>query len=171
MDVYFEHITEIRKTPKDILFLIVLWLLILAFCVVAFLFIGVLNPLFIILCVAAVYGGIFLTKKLNVEFEYIFTNGEIDIDMITAKSDRKRMATFNAKDIVRVEKYNKENPLSRREKIEKANVYCNKDDDELYTLLIKRRNEEFCVTLQLNETFREKMLPFMDKIIARDAFK
>ncbi len=171
MDVYYEHITEIRKTPRDIAFLIILWLLVVGFCVAAFLFIGVFNPLFILLCLAAFYGGIMLTKKLNVEFEYIFTNGEIDIDMITAKSERKRMETFNVKDIVRVEKYNRENPLSRRENIEKANVYCNKDDNDLYTLLIKRRNEEFCVTLQLNETFREKILPFMDKIIARDAFK
>lgn len=171
MDVYYEHITEIRKTPRDIAFLIVLWLLVVGFCVVAFLFIGVLNPLFIILCVAAVYGGIFFTKKLNVEFEYIFTNGEVDVDMITAKSDRKRMTTFNAKDIVRVEKYNRENPLSKRENIEKANVYCNKDDNDLYTLLIKRRNEEFCVTLQLDEQFRDRMIPFMDKIVARDAFK
>ncbi len=171
MDVYFEHITEIRKTPRDILFLIVLWLLVAGFCVAAFLFIGVLNPLFILLCVAAVYGGIYLTKKLNVEFEYIFTNGEIDVDMITAKSDRKRMTTFNAKDIVRVEKYNRENPLSKRENIEKANVYCNKDDNDLYTLLIKRRNEKFCVTIQIPNEFKEKMLPFMDKTIMRDAFK
>ncbi len=170
MDVYYEHITEIRKTPKDILFLIILWLLVLVFCVAAFLFIG-LSPLFLILCAAAIYGGVVLTKKLNVEFEYIFTNGEIDIDMITAKSDRKRMTTFNAKDIVRVEKYNKENPLSRREKIEKANVYCNKDDNDLYTFLIKRRNEEFCVTLQIDAEFKEKIVPFMDKMLARDAFK
>lgn len=170
MDVYYEHITEIRKTKKDILFLITLWLLVVGFSVLAFIFLGI-SPLFVIFCVAAIYGGIFFTKKLNVEFEYIFTNGEIDVDMITAKSDRKRMTTFNAKEIVRVEKYNKENPLSRREKIEKANVYCNKDDNDLYSLLIKRRNEEFCVTLQLNETFREKLTPFMDKMVARDAFK
>lgn len=170
MDVYFEHITEIRKTPRDIAFLLTLWLLVVGFCVLAFLFIGI-SPLFIVLCAAAIYGGVYLTKKLNVEFEYIFTNGEIDVDMITAKSDRKRMSTFNAKDIVRVEKYNRENPLSKREKIEKANVYCNKDDADLYTLLIKRRNEEFCVTLQIPNEFKEKMLPFMDKTIMRDAFK
>ena len=35
-----------------------------------------------------------LTTKLDVEYEYIFTNGEIDVDKITAQRSRKRLITF-----------------------------------------------------------------------------
>ncbi len=37
------------------------------------------------------YGVIKLCQRYNLEFEYIFTNGELDIDRITAKKTRKRM--------------------------------------------------------------------------------
>lgn len=46
------------------------------------------------LAAAALYGGYYLTTKLDVEYEYIFTNGEIDVDKITAQRSRKRLITF-----------------------------------------------------------------------------
>ncbi len=47
----------------------------------------------IFLAAAALYGGYYLTTKLDVEYEYI-TNGEIDVDKITAQRSRKRLITF-----------------------------------------------------------------------------
>ena len=48
-------------------------------------------------------GVIYLTYRLfrafNVEYEYIATNGAIDIDRITARSKRKRLHSFDAKAI------------------------------------------------------------------------
>lgn len=55
---------------------------------------------FIVLAIAVLYFVAFkCASKLNVEFEYSVTNGEVDIDMITAKSTRKRMVSFSAKNI------------------------------------------------------------------------
>jgi hypothetical protein len=44
--------------------------------------------------------GMFLYKgKLFVEYEYAFTNGEIDVDKIIGMRKRTRILTFNIKDI------------------------------------------------------------------------
>lgn len=46
---------------------------------------------------AAVYGAFWLTGRYDVEYEYIFTNGEIDVDKITAQRTRKRLVTVDVK--------------------------------------------------------------------------
>jgi hypothetical protein len=57
-----------------------------------------LIPVFIVSLAIAV-GCFFGKKKLYVEYEYVFTNGEIDIDKILEMKKRSRVLTFNVKDI------------------------------------------------------------------------
>ena len=48
--------------------------------------------------IAAIALGIacyFVIPKTDVEYEYLFVNGEFDIDMVMAKSKRKRVKSFN----------------------------------------------------------------------------
>jgi len=40
-------------------------------------------------------------QQFDREFEYLYYNGDIDIDRITAKSSRKRIISFKAKDVLR----------------------------------------------------------------------
>lgn len=47
----------------------------------------------IVLSGLAIYGGYYLLTNLYVEYEYILTNDEIDIDKIVAQRSRKRLAT------------------------------------------------------------------------------
>lgn len=59
------------------------------------------SSLFIegLLFIAIAVGIFFLKKKLYVEYEYDFTNGEIDVDKIIEMKSRKRILSFNVKDI------------------------------------------------------------------------
>lgn len=41
----------------------------------------------------SLYGGYILITNMSVEYEYIVTNGEMDIDKIIAKRRRKRLIT------------------------------------------------------------------------------
>jgi hypothetical protein len=50
------------------------------------------------IAVAAGFGAYVLMGRQNVEYEYIFTNGELDIDIIYNKSRRKRLFTGNVSD-------------------------------------------------------------------------
>lgn len=172
MDVYFEHLVSMKKDSKSMGMLVIIWGITLLISAAAVFFLWVYLPLCIILVGVAVYGAVQLSKKLNGEYEYIFTNGEIDIDIITAKSDRRRIITFNADSIERVERYNSLNPLSTREKFDRVGMYCNKDDDFAYSLVIKHKTEgKVCVTMDIPKKMQEKMLPFMNKLVVREAFK
>ena len=52
-----------------------------------------------------VYGAYILITHFNVEYEYILTNGDIDIDKIIAKRKRKRVLSFSTKEFEIVAPY------------------------------------------------------------------
>lgn len=49
----------------------------------------------IILVLLILYGGVWLVSNMNVEYEYIITNNEMDIDKIIGRRKRKRMITLD----------------------------------------------------------------------------
>ena len=48
----------------------------------------------IVLAALAIYGGYYLLTNQYIEYEYILTGGELDIDKIIAQRSRKRLATI-----------------------------------------------------------------------------
>lgn len=54
-------------------------------------------PSLAILAVLILAGGIYLTTNLSIEYEYIVTNDEMDIDKIIGRRKRKRMITLDLK--------------------------------------------------------------------------
>ena len=172
MDIYFEHLVKMRKDTKSFGMLALIWGVILAILFLAVWLLWVYLPLCLILVGFGIYSGVQLTKMLDGEYEYILTNGEIDVDIIIGKSKRNRIITFNCADIERIEKYNAKNPLCEREKFEKTGMYCNKDDINAYSLVFKHKTlGSTCVTIDIPEKMQEKMLPFMNKLVEKDAFK
>lgn len=95
MEIFKEQI--VRKLPdkndqiKKVL--IIVATLVVALLCFLLLFGTVWGFMGIVLAGLAVYGGYYLLTGLMVEYEYIITNGEIDIDKITAQRSRKRLAT------------------------------------------------------------------------------
>ena len=65
-------------------------------CIIAMMIGGFLGP---ILVMALVFGAWFALSFLRVEYEYAFTDGELDIDVIYNRSRRKRMLTIRVNDI------------------------------------------------------------------------
>ncbi len=97
-DTFLEKIVKKRRTGKDFLkiFGIIFAGVILLFLFMAFSqIIGFLMP---ILIVAIVYGLYFFISNTNREYEYIVTNGEIDIDVIIARRRRKRVFNGRVRD-------------------------------------------------------------------------
>ena len=91
-DLYSELLVKKERTAKDrlvkgsIIALIVL-------LVLAGLFI--MPPLLIAAIVLGVCAYLFIFPGTDLEFEYLFVNGELDIDKIMAKSKRKRVKSLN----------------------------------------------------------------------------
>lgn len=93
-DLYSELLIKREPTVKDMLMKYGL-IILTSLAVIAGLFI---NP---ILLIAAVVFGIicyFVIPKTDVEYEYLFINGDFDIDMVMAKTKRKKVKSFKLSD-------------------------------------------------------------------------
>lgn len=95
MDSFIEKIVQKKKTGKDraISFGIVIGTAFVAVAVLTLLS-GVIGQFAFLLAIGAVYLGFRLMSRGNVEFEYLVTNGSIDIDKII--SQRKRVRVFSS---------------------------------------------------------------------------
>lgn len=60
---------------------------------------GIIGLILTILCVIIYFGMIILKRKIYVDYEYDFTNGEIDIVSVGDKIKRKLIATFDIKEV------------------------------------------------------------------------
>ena len=68
------------------------------FLVIIIAFIEVLSFFFPILLVGIIFGTYLVFRRFNIEYEYILTNNELDIDIIYGKSRRKRIFSANVRD-------------------------------------------------------------------------
>ncbi len=87
-DFYAEYLVEKRSDSMDTLKRIGMLAGITVLCGVCFVFLGPFAFLFIALIL---YGGYYLFTGLSVEYEYIITNGSLDVDKIMGRRSRKRM--------------------------------------------------------------------------------
>jgi hypothetical protein len=98
MDVFKEQIVKRQPTAKDtaIKVCLVIIVILLAFI---FFFILLLGSIGLLLTVGLGFGARFLASYLNVEYEYVLTNGELDIDIIYDQSRRKRVFSTIVKNV------------------------------------------------------------------------
>ncbi len=100
-DVFVEHMVRQRPTGKLIAQKM---LLAMAAVVVAVLpmIISILFPvdlmsLLPMTLIGAGWGLLILFRRMNLEFEYIVTNGEMDVDKIMGRTTRKRLLTVDCR--------------------------------------------------------------------------
>ncbi len=99
MDIFFEKIVARKKDIKDILAIIGL-IVAAIIAIVAVNSIQAVSQLGMgfIIFVGFAYLAYRLITTRNIEYEYIVTNGEIDIDLIESKRKRKRIFSASCKD-------------------------------------------------------------------------
>lgn len=102
MDVYFEYLVKRKNNSKIMLYkiLIILALIIVSAYLVkiGFSVPVILLPILVLIgvCVYAVY---YILGLFNVEYEYIITNDNMDVDKVVAKRKRKRLISVNLRNI------------------------------------------------------------------------
>ena len=171
MDTFFEQIVPIRKTGKAWALFIGLWLLALilvAVCIVlSMFFIGSIG---LLLVAGVIFGAYKLSSRLSLEYEYIITNGVMDIDKIIAKSSRKRMASFDLANVDRLEKYNPNaKPVGN---FAKTVIACNEFDGDAYLMVITVEGKgSTLVVFSPDERIKSAIVKFVPKFIANSAFK
>lgn len=92
-DALYEQLIARRPKPYDLPLRILIILVIVAVAVLGMPFIGILS--FVIAVILAVLAYYFVFPKLNVEYEYIILNHDLQIDAIYNKSKRKRLKNLD----------------------------------------------------------------------------
>lgn len=132
-DTYIEQMVK-RVTP---LYLVIAkWLLIVLECFLVLTGMMFFDVLIIIIAVAFGFGIYFLTRRWDLEFEYIYQNGELVIDKIMSKAARKRVCTIDVQSMELMFK-GTDHPEARafRDfKVKNFTTRCH--DDRVYTIVV-----------------------------------
>lgn len=101
MDIFVEQLVKKKKTAKDYLkvvlcILTIIGMLGVMLCVIPLPFVGIILAT---VCGIIIYIISRVASTINMEYEYAFTNGALDVDMIIAAKRRKRMTSLNARSI------------------------------------------------------------------------
>lgn len=99
MDIYVEHIVKRKKLASDYAIIAGGIFAALLITLASFLFNRLIFGFGVIITVFVWYGVYVLIGSRNLEYEYILTNNEMDIDKIIAKNGRKRIITIDFKEI------------------------------------------------------------------------
>lgn len=139
-DTFFEQIIKVKKTSKQTLAVVGVIILALAVCFASWLFVvPILGPIGLLLIFGACWGAYKLISLTSIEYEYIFTNGDLDIDKITAKSARKRVVSIKCQAIERWGKYT---PAVRPStSVKKTYILCDRDDPNAVYFIAPHKTE------------------------------
>ncbi len=170
MDTFFEQIIGIKKNGKSIAGVLGIWFLALLLSFTVFLFSGYLGAFFILIIAGIIYGAYKLSSLFNIEFEYIITNGSMDIDKIVNKSSRKRVLSFELPNVTRLEKYtpNILNNIDAKEVV----FACNQNDDNAYLMVAEKDGGKASyLVFSPNDKIKSAIIKFVPKFISNTAFK
>lgn len=120
MDIFCEYLVK-KKSSSDVIKQVLLIIACILICIISlYLFFFVVPKYVWILPAiwgASIYGTVILRRNFSLEYEYIFTNGQLDIDVVKGKARRKSVISINCKNITYMAPYNGNN-LSDREVID-----------------------------------------------------
>ena len=104
MDVFMEYLINRKKDAKDIIIIsgivlaALLLTIILLLALLMFAQVPMVGSIGMLLVVGIWWGAYQLMSRRNIEWEYILTNSEFDIDKIMSKKGRKRVLSIDFKD-------------------------------------------------------------------------
>lgn len=98
MDNYSEQLVAKQRGTGDIVKMAVISVGTIVLATV-FMFLAIFTAIFsfVLPAVIILFVGVWMMGNQNIEYEYIITNGEMDIDKIIGKRKRKRMITLDLK--------------------------------------------------------------------------
>ena len=170
MDTFFEQIIKINKTGKSLAGVLGIWFLALVLSFAVFLFSGYLGAFFVLIIAGIIYGAFKLSSLFNIEYEYIITNGSMDVDKIVNKSSRKRVLSFELPNVTRLEKYNPNilNNINTKEVV----FACNQNDDNAYLMVAEKDGGKASYLIfSPNDKIKSAIIKFVPKFISNTAFK
>ena len=171
MDIFFEQLVVKKKTALDFLKKLGIALAAIILFVLLVVIIPKLLPAFgyfgVMLGVAGVFGAYYLISYMYTEYEYIITNGELDIDKIVGRRKRKRIITVNTKDFTQFGIYDKNEHISQSYDLILYVCHNQKSDGNYYAVTEHRTFGKCLIVMSLNEN----MVDAFKKTVKKTAIK
>ncbi len=125
---------------------------VVVFFIVAFFVVGIIFQKLLFCGVASILGIIycFVSSCLEVEYEYYYLNGELDIDKIIKKSRRKKMLSLNAAMIQKIMPVDAWE-MRRFESAQKIDCSANDPTRAPYVIICSHQNKLKKVYIQMND--------------------
>lgn len=123
---------------------------------------SIVNTLFPLITLGLVFGAYFLFTMLSIEYEYVYTNGELDIDKIINKSRRKRVFSVDVR-AIEVMAHISDKEYER----EFANLKKTMDfssgtvGKNTYVAKVEYKNEMVKMIFEPNKKIQEAMMPVL----------
>lgn len=160
-DTFIECMVK-RKTPKKLLIMqaVLILFIVLVFAVGLFLF---RSKIFFLAGIVVSYLCYRLSDGKDMEFEYVFTNGDLDVAQIINKAKRKEVLSISMQDVeVMAPKGSDKvlrlisNPSIRYVKKDLSSGY-NRNQEKVYELVARKGGEAYHILLEPNEKLLEAM--------------
>ena len=171
MDTFFEQIVAIKRTALSFVYTALIWIAGLIVAAAA-LFLAAMYGLAIIGAAAAVgivYLCIVLSRNFSIEYEYIFTNGSLDIDKIIAKQKRQRIITISCETVERVSRFKPD--LLSDARYKKKIVACDPDENSCCIAAKHSKAGNVLLVFAPEERMLSEMSKFIPRVIMREIQK
>ena len=154
-DLYSEFLVKKESTAKDAIVkygLIVLTVLAAG----AGLFI---NPLLLVLAIALGVACYFVIQRTDLEYENLFVNVDFDIDMVMAKSKRKKLMSVNLSeaDLIAPLNSHKMDYYNGNQKMKTIDFSSGIEDHKRYAMIVRDSGETCKVILELDDELANTM--------------
>lgn len=154
-DLYTEEIVKKEKTGKDMLIRIGL----IAGTVLSVLSFLILGWIGLVLIIGFGVADYFVIPSLDLEYEYLYVNGELDIDKIMSKQKRKRVysADVSAVELMAPTQSHELDHYKSRSDIKKKDFSSGRADAKTYTMVLKADQGMEMVTFEPGEIILKDM--------------
>lgn len=150
-DYYTEQLVKRKMTAKAMAAKVGLILL----AIISFFLIFV-NAFAILVPVLLVVGVVFLFKRTDVEYEYLYVNGELDIDKIMSKEKRKRIFSMAINDLEIIAPKGA-HELAQYRQVKIIDYSSQIEGHKFYEMVINQSGQKTKIVFEPNETILDGM--------------
>ena len=160
-DYYSEQLVKKKADIKDMLIKVLLIAITLLSVLVVF-----IIPAGIVIPVIMIVVDVFVFKRLDVEYEYLYVNGELDIDKIMHKEKRKNAFSANVNDVELLAPTGA-SELSAYQGIKPVDYSSCDQDAKTYELIVTANGEKKRVIFEPNEAIVEGIFMIAPRKVVR----
>lgn len=161
-DTCAEYMVKHRNSVFDIIFQFLLVILAAALALFVVIFVKGIGAL---LAVLIIYGAYYLITSRFLEYEYIFTNGDLDVDKIINRQKRQRLITVKAEEIEKFSVYKPEEHINGNYQTKIFAVKEDKNPNNMCLVVRSKKKGKTLIVFSPNEKISDAIKKFAPKSV------